>query len=44
MLNVKKTIGNPKNNIQNNDLTELKDDIKDSIKIYILAIKKRKRQ
>ena len=43
MLNVKKTIGNPKNNIQNNDLTELQNDIKDSIKnLYISDQKKKK--
>ena len=41
MLKVKKTIRNPKNKIQNNDLTELQNDIK---KVYILAIKNRKRQ
>ena len=44
MLKVKKTIRNPKNKSQNNNLTELQNDIKNSIKIYILAIKRRKRQ
>ena len=44
MLKVKKTIRNPKNKCQNNELTELQNDIKNSLKNYILAIKKRKRQ
>ena len=45
MLKAKKTIRNPKNKSQNNDLTELQNHIKNLIKkIYILAIRKRKRQ
>ena len=44
MLKVKKTIRNPKNKSQDDNLTELQNDIKHSIKIYILVIKRRKRQ
>ena len=44
MLKVKKTIRNPKNKSQDDNLTELQNDIKNSIKIYILVIKRRKRQ
>ena len=44
MLKVKKTIRNPKNKSQDDDLSELQNDIKNSIKIYILPIKKRKKQ
>ena len=43
MLKVKKTIRNPKNKSQNDDLTELQNDIKNSIKnIYISDQKKKK--
>ena len=43
MLKVKKTIRNPKNKIQNDDLTELQNDIKNSIKnLYISDQKKKK--
>ena len=43
MLKVKKTIRNPKNKSQNNDLTELQNDIKNSIKnLYISDQKKKK--
>ena len=44
MLKVKKTIRNRKNKSQDDNLTELQNDIKNSIKIYILVIKRRKRQ
>ena len=44
MLKVKKTIRNHKNKSQDDNLTELQNDIKNSIKIYILVIKRRKRQ
>ena len=44
MLKVKKTIRNPKNKSQDDNLTELQNDIKNSIKIYILVIKKTERQ
>ena len=43
MLKVKKTIRNPKNKSQNDDLTELQNDIKNSIKnLYISDQKKKK--
>ena len=43
MLKVKKTIRNPKNKSQNNDLTELQNDIKNSVKnLYISDQKKKK--
>ena len=42
MLNVKKTIWNPKNKSQNHDLTELKNDIKNFIYIYISDQKKKR--
>ena len=43
MLKVKKTIWNPKNKSQNDDLTELQNDIKNSIKnLYISDQKKKK--
>ena len=44
MLKVKKTIRNPKNKSQDDNLTELQNDIKNSIKIYILVIKKTEKQ
>ena len=44
MLKVEKTIRNPKNKRQDDNLTELQNDIKNFIKNYIIAIKKRKRQ
>ena len=43
MLKVKKTIRNPKNKSRNDDLTELQNDIKNSIKnLYISDQKKKK--
>ena len=43
MLKVKTTIRNPKNKSQNNDLTELQNNIKNSIKnLYISDQKKKK--
>ena len=43
MLKVKKTIRNPKNKSQNDDLTELQNDIKNPIKnLYISDHKKKK--
>ena len=43
MLKVKKTIRNPENKSQNDDLTELQNDIKNSIKnLYISDQKKKK--
>ena len=43
MLKVKKTIQNPKNKSRNDDLTELQDDIKNSIKnLYISDQEKKK--
>ena len=43
MLKVKKTIRNPKNKSQNDDLTELQNDIKNSIKnLYISDQEKKK--
>ena len=43
MLKVKKTVRNPKNKIQNNDLTELQNNIKNSIKnLYISNQEKEK--
>ena len=44
MLKVKKTTRNPKNKSQDDNLTELQNDIKNSIKIYILVIKKTEKQ
>ena len=44
MLKIKKTIRNPKNKSQDDNVTELQNDIKNSIKIYILVIKKPKKQ
>ena len=45
MLKVKKIIRNPKNKIQDHNLTELQNDIKNSIKnFYINDQKKKKRQ
>ena len=44
MLKIKKTIRNPKNKSQDDNVTELQNDIKNSIKIYILVIKKTERQ
>ena len=44
MLKVKKTIRNPKNKSQDDNLTELQNDIKNSIKIYILVIKRTEKQ
>ena len=44
MLKVKKTIRNPKNKIQDNNLTEFQNYIKNSIKNLDIAFQKRKRQ
>ena len=44
MLKIKKTIRNPKNKSQDDNVTELQNDIKNSIKIYILVIKKTEKQ
>ena len=44
MLKVKKKIQGPKNKSQDEDLTQLHNEIKNYIKIYILAIKKRTKQ
>ena len=43
MLKVKKTIWNPKNKSQNDDLTELQNDIKNSIKNLYIADQKKKK-
>ena len=42
MLKVKKKIMSTKNQNQNEDVMQLHEEIKNSIKIYILAIKKEK--
>ena len=44
MFKVKKTIRNRKNKSQDDNLTELQNDIKNSIKIYILVIKRTEKQ
>ena len=44
MLKVKKKIPNTKNKNHNEDVTQLHKEIKNSIKNYILVIKKRKKQ
>ena len=44
MLKVKKRIRNPKNQIQDNNLTELQNYIKNSTKNLDIAFQKRKRQ
>ena len=44
MLKVKKTIRNPKNKSQNDNLTELQNDIKNSIKNLYVSDQKKERQ
>ena len=44
MLKVKKTIRNPKNKSQNDDLTELQNDIKNSIKNLCISDQKKKKK